>query len=145
MTASPFPPATRKNSKFCSSRAITRNPRRWLVRNLLGQTGQLLKPTAATSGFGTKAGTKTWPETGPEYPCRLQLAGGTENTDLKNVAIGQWKLFLPPEVPASEKDRWRMSDGRTFEIVSVYPVHRPQGLHHLEVTLETFSGGVPSG
>lgn len=112
--------------------------------NLLGQTGQLLKPVPATSGFGTKAGAKTWPETGPQYPCRLQLDGGTESTDLKNVAIERGKLFLPPEVSASEKDRWKMSDGRVFEVVSVYPVHSPRGLHHLELRVETFSGGVPS-
>lgn len=115
------------------------------MRHLLGQKGQLLKATAAVSGFGTANGKKTWPATGPEHPCRLQLASGTENTDLRNVSIGQWKLFLLPDVPASEKDRWRMDDGRMFEIVSVYPVHRPSGLHHLELTLETFSGEVPRG
>jgi hypothetical protein len=115
------------------------------VRNLLSQSGQLLKATTAANGFGTANAQKTWPATGPEHPCRLQLASGTENTDLRNVAIQQWKLFLLPDVNASEKDRWRMSDGRTFDIVSVYPVHDSAGLHHLELTLEAFSGGVPSG
>ncbi len=114
------------------------------MRNLLGQTGQLLKATTSANGLGTANAQKTWPETGPEYPCRPQLASGTENTDLKNVALGQWKLFLLPDADVTEKDRVTC-DGKTFEVVSVYPVNRPQGLHHFEVTLETFSGGVPSG
>ena len=33
----------------------------------------------------------------------------------------------------------------TFEVVSVYPAHTPRGLQHIEATLQTVSGGVPSG
>lgn len=113
------------------------------MRNLLGQTCQILRAATATNGFGTKNAAKTWPATGPEHPCRLQLASGTEDTDLRNVSIGQWKLFLLPDADVTEKDRV-LCDGKTFEVVSVYPVNRPRGLHHFEVTLETFSGGVPS-
>jgi hypothetical protein len=114
------------------------------VRNLLGQTCQILRATTTTNGFGTKGASKAWPATGPEHLCRLQLASGTENTDLRNVALGQWKLFLLPDADVSEKYRV-VCEGKTFEVISVYPVNSPQGLHHFEVTLETFSGGVPSG
>lgn len=113
------------------------------MRHLLTQTCEILRATLTTSGFGTKSATRTWPTSGPTHPCRLQLSGGTEDRDLRDVAIREGKVFLPPDADVTVKDRL-IADGSTFEILTVYPVRSPQGLHHFELTVRTFSGGVPS-
>lgn len=115
-----------------------------MLQDLLTQTCWILRATTVTSGFGTKAASKTWPTEGTESPCRLQLSGGTEDNDLRDVAIREGKVFLPPDADVTVKDRL-VVDGSTFEILTVYPAQSPRGLHHYELTVRTFSGGVPSG
>lgn len=109
---------------------------------MLQQSCQILTPTKVANGFGTPKDSWATPGT-QEHPCRLQLVGGSENDDNRDLSLTQWKLFLPPEAVASPHDRVAV-EGMVLEVVSVYPVHAPRGLHHLEVILTTFSGGVPS-
>lgn len=113
------------------------------MRHLLGQTGEILTPTKKANGFGTPVDDWTTPAI-QALPCRLQHVSGAENNDGRDLSIGQWKVFFPPEAVIDEHRRVRV-DGKTFEVVTVYPVHTPRGLHHFEVELTTFSGGVPSG
>jgi len=113
-----------------------------VLSRLLKQTCRILTPTKTANGFGTA--TDNWANPGTqERPCRLQLVGGAESDDNRDLSIGQWKLFLPPAAVVSEHDRVEVED-KVLEVVSVYPVHSPRGLHHYEVALTTFSGGVPS-
>lgn len=111
---------------------------------LMGQTCQILTAGTKTNGFGTTTA-KDWANPAKAtHPCRLQLSQGTEDVDGREVAIATGKLFLPPDAVVDTHKRAQV-DGMTLEVVSVYPVHEPQGLHHYEVQVRTFSGGVPSG
>lgn len=115
------------------------------LRRLLGQTAEIFRPTASLDGFGDAR--SQWPTNWDQTPaqttkCRLQQSSGYERTDNRNLAVGQWRLFLPPDVTVSERDRVRV-DGKLFEIATVYPVHQPSGLHHYECDLDTYSGTVP--
>lgn len=115
------------------------------LRRLLGQTAEVFQPTASLDGFGDAR--SQWPANWAETPtattrCRLQWSSGYERTDARNVSVGQWRLFLPPDVMINERDRVRV-DGKFFEVASVYPVHQPSGLHHYECDLDTYSGTVP--
>lgn len=109
-----------------------------MFQRMLGQTCQIFKPAKATDGFGDPR--DQWPTTAAStVACRLQLASGREDTNGKDVALGTWKLFLPPAAVINEHDRVRV-DGRWFEVESVYPVHAPRVLHHFEVSLTTSNG-----
>lgn len=111
---------------------------------LLGQTATILRAAKKPSGFGGSALVDDWTTaTSTTSLCRLQQSGGTERTDLRDLSVTTWKLFLPAAADITEHDRVTV-DGKTFEVVSVYPVHTPAGEHHKECVLETFSGGVPS-
>lgn len=117
------------------------------LQKLLGQTAEIFRPTTSADGFGDAR--SRWPanwETAPSQTvkCRLQQSSGYERTDNRNAAVTQWRLFLPVNATVSERDRIRV-DGKLFEIVTVYPAHRPSGLHHYECDLTTYSGEVPRG
>lgn len=114
---------------------------------MLGQTAEIFRPTTSSDGFSDAR--SRWPsnwETTPDQtkPCRLQWSSGYERTDNRKVAVGQWKLFLAADAVIDERDRVRV-DGKYFEVVTVYPVHEPEGLHHYECDLATYSGEVPRG
>lgn len=118
-----------------------------MLSTMLGQTARLYRPTASPDGFGDSR--LRWPSNWQTTPaqtvsCRLQWTSGYELRDGKNVAVGQWKLFLPPAAAVSEKDRVGV-DSKLFEIEGVYPVYAGPALHHYECTLTTFSGEVPRG
>lgn len=117
------------------------------LQRLLGQTAEVFRPTASSDGFGDAR--SRWPanwETSPAQTvkCRLQWSSGYENTDNRDVAVGQWTVYLPQSVTISERDRVRV-DGKMFEVVTVYPVNQPAGLHHYKCGLSTYSGEVPRG
>jgi hypothetical protein len=114
-----------------------------MLSTLLSQPCELTNPTSGTDGFGDARA--TWPSS-PTWTglSRLQLSSGYERTDQRDVSIGQWKLFLPPDAPVTERSRVRV-DGKDFVVTIVYPVHSPRaGLHHFECTVETYSGEVPN-
>ena len=117
------------------------------LQRLLGQTAEIFRPTTSGDGFGDTR--SRWPTSWATSPtqttkCRLQQGSGYENTETRNVAVGQWWIFLPKTAVIGEKDRVRV-DGKIVEVVTVYPVHQPSGLHHYECDLVTYSGEVPSG
>lgn len=112
---------------------------------MLGQAAEIFRPTASPDGFGDAR--SRWPTNWQDSPaqttkCRLQQSSGYENTNSRDVSVGQWKLFLPRSAPVTERDRVRV-DGKLFEVVTVYPVHQRSGLHHYECDLVTYSGEVP--
>jgi hypothetical protein len=110
---------------------------------LLGQTADLFRPTTSPDGFGDAA-RLTYPDSPNQtVRCRLQLSSGFELTEGREVAVGQAKLFLPPDAVVDEKTRARV-DGQTFNVTAVYPVRTPTALHHYECQVETYSGEVPS-
>ena len=112
------------------------------LARLLGQTAAIFRPVKAPDGFGDRR--DQWPTSPAQtVKCRLQQVSGTEVTEGRDLAVGQWRVYLPPTAVISEKDRVRI-DGKTFEVVTVYPVHSPAGLHHYRCELETFSGEVPA-
>lgn len=112
-----------------------------MLLDLLTQTGTILRAGESASGFGTTAKVKDWSKsTSQSTRYRLQQTSGMERTDLRDIAIGQWVLFLPPDSVISEKDRFVADDGAMFEVVSAYLVRRPEGPHHWECALENFSG-----
>jgi hypothetical protein len=113
-----------------------------VLANLLGQACTILSPGTATNGFGTTVDSWASPTT-QTTKCRLQLVSGVERTDLRDVSIGRYRLFLPAGVTITEHDRVQV-DGKTYEVINVYPVQRPQGLHHYQCDVETYSGEVPS-
>lgn len=116
------------------------------LQRLLGQTAEIFRP--ATSADGFRDARKRWPTNWATTPsqtvkCRLQQSSGYENTENRDVAVGQWRLYLDKDAVISERDRVKV-DGRFFELVTVYPAHQPSGLHHYECDLTTYSGEVPS-
>lgn len=112
------------------------------LARMLGQTAEIFRPTKTADGFGDPR--DQWPTTPSQsVKCRLQQVSGTEDTDGRDLAVGQWRVYLPDTAVISEKDRVRV-DGKTFEVVTVYPVHQPSGLHHFRCDLQTFSGEVPA-
>lgn len=113
------------------------------LTSLLGQTAELFRPTTETDGFGDQSRLVYPPTPSQTVKSRLQLSSGFELTDAREVAIGQAKLFLPPDAVVDETTRVRV-DGKTFNVTSVYPVHTPTGLHHFECQVETYSGEVTS-
>ena len=113
-----------------------------MLSRMLQQPCRILTPTKVANGFGTPKDSWATPGT-QELLCRLQLAAGSENLDGRDLSLTQWKLFLPPDAVISPHDRVAV-DEKVLEVVSVYPVFTPRGLHHFEVMLATFSGGVPS-
>jgi hypothetical protein len=115
-----------------------------MLSSLLSQTGAILRPAKRASGFGTAVLVDDWtnPTTTPAR-YRMWQVGGTERTDLRDIAIGQWRLMLFPDALISEKDRFVSDTGDTFEVITVYPAHTPGGRHHIECDLVTFSGKAP--
>jgi hypothetical protein len=112
------------------------------LTRMLGQTAEIFRPAKVEDGFGDRR--DQWPTSPAQtVKCRLQLLTGTEVTDGRDLSVGQWRVYLPPTAAITEHDRLRI-DGKTFEIVTVYPVHSPTGLHHYRCDLTTFSGEVPA-
>ncbi|HYF71338.1 MAG TPA: head-tail adaptor protein [Nocardioides sp.] len=112
------------------------------LRAMLGQTAEIFRPTKAPDGFGDRR--KVWPDEPTQtVPCRLQLLSGTEATEGRDLSIGQWRVYLPPNAVISEHDRVHV-DGKKFEVVTVYPVHNRTRLHHYRCDLATYSGEVPA-
>lgn len=111
---------------------------------LLNQTCDLFAPTKVSNGFGDPR--DEWPTTPAKasVPCRLQLDSGTESLSGRDLAVQRWRIYLPGDETIDEHWRVRFQDGRWFEVRSVYLVYTPQGLHHYECKLDTFSGLVPS-
>lgn len=103
---------------------------------------RILTAGTTQNGFGTA--TDNW-----DYPtetvslCRLQLSQGVEDVDGRDLPTATGKLFLPPDAVIDTHKRVRVAD-LVYEVVSVYPVHEPEGLHHYEVVVRG-SGGVPGG
>ena len=70
------------------------------------------------------------------HPARLEQTGGEEMTTQRNVQIGDWRLFLLPDVAIGGRDRVE-ADGETFEVVGPPVVQRaPRGAHHIEANLQ---------
>lgn len=114
-----------------------------MLANLLDQTLELYQPTKTLDRY--RAQIYVWPSTPTAtYRCRLQLMSKTNDSPEKGTPR-QWQVYLPGEaVAATVNDRVRIS-GNWYEVVSVYPVHTPAGLHHIEMVVVAFSGEVPSG
>ncbi|RSM73455.1 hypothetical protein DMH04_41320 [Kibdelosporangium aridum] len=115
-----------------------------MLTRLLTQAAEIFRPTKTTDRHRNQQ--DQWPATPTAtYPCRLQLVTGTEDSDGRDLSIGQWKLYLPADAVISDKDRVRVGT-EVFEVTAVYPVESPRvgAAHHLQCTLTTYSGGVAS-
>jgi hypothetical protein len=117
------------------------------ITNLFGQTCNVFRATKTTDGFGDKR--DSW-STVPDatYPCKLQhavrAAGTSEDTDMRDLALGRWYLYLPGTAVLSEHDRVQV-DGAMYEVVSVHKSQHPRtGVHHLQAQVTAAGGTVAS-
>jgi head-tail adaptor len=113
-----------------------------MLADLLNQTADVFRATKTTDRHHNQV--DHWPTTPTAtYPARLQQLVGSEDSDGRDLSIGQWRLDLPGDVDITEHDRVRVA-GRTFEVTAVYPVQSPRGTHHVMCAVTTYSGGVAS-
>ena len=68
-----------------------------------------------------------------DVPYRLQQTDSVEVTIGETTVISDWKLYLGPDEPATNRSRFIDADGRTFEFTGApYVVRSPRGPHHIE-------------
>lgn len=113
-----------------------------MLINLLDQTAELFQPVRIQDSYRSQ--TYQWPSTPAlTFPCRLQLKDTDTNAPIKGTPR-QWQMYTPASgAVCTVNDRIRIS-GQMYDIVSVYPVHTPRGLDHMEIVLVNYADeGVP--
>lgn len=113
-----------------------------MLEMLLDQTLDLFQPVRTVDRYQSQV--YIWPvNPAASYRCRLQLMSKTTDDPEKGTPR-QWQVYLPASAAlATVNDRVRI-DGLWYEVVSVYPVHTPRGLHHIEMVIVAYSGTVPN-
>jgi hypothetical protein len=113
-----------------------------MLQNLLDQTLELWQPGRVVDRYGSLK--YVWPGTlAVATRCRLQLMSTTTDSPTAGTPR-QWQVYAGREVAvATVNDRVRI-DSNWFEIVSVYPVHTPQGLHHTQLVVVAYAGELPN-
>lgn len=111
-----------------------------MLSQLLDQTLNLYQPVRTTDGYRSQV--YTWPSTPTlSTVCRLQLISQTVDAP-RDGTPRQWQVYAGPELSvATVHDRVSV-DGSLFDVVSVYPVHTPLGIHHIEMVVVAFQGEV---
>lgn len=100
-----------------------------LAQLLTEQVTLLTRSEGAEDTYGRAS--ETWTE-GSTVNGRLELDTPSEDTDVQDVQVGRYRLFLPPSTSLDGRDRVKV-DGVTYELLGPPVVHRtPRGPHHLE-------------
>lgn len=113
-----------------------------MLINLLDQTAELFQPVRVEDSYRSQ--TYQWPAIPIlTFPCRLQLHDKRIDAPARGTPR-RWQLYAPVSASVcTVNDRIRI-DGRMYDIVSVYPVHTPRGLDHIEIVLINYADeGVP--
>lgn len=114
-----------------------------MLSDLLDQTAELFQPVKVTDSFRSQ--TYQWPATPTlTFKCRLQLMSKTNDAPRIGTPR-QWQMYATAVGAAAStvNDRIRIA-GQMYDIVSVYPVHTPRGLDHVEIVLVAYAGEVPN-
>jgi hypothetical protein len=110
--------------------------------HLLNLTLELYQPVRVTDAYRSQK--YVWPTTPTAtFPCRLQRMSPTLDSPAKGT-LRQWQVYLPADASVASDDDRVTIDGRWFDVVSVYPVHTPRGLHHIEMVVKNYDGEVPN-
>ena|ERR1700755_2399287 len=109
---------------------------------LLDQTLELWQPVRVTDRYNSQK--YTWPGAlAVTTRCRMQLMSRT-NDDPPRGTPRQWQVYAGAALAVATVNDRILVDGNWFEIVSVYPVHTPRGLHHMEIVVVAYSGELPN-
>jgi hypothetical protein len=113
-----------------------------MLSDLLDQTMELWQPVKVVDRYGSQK--YSWPGSlAVTTRCRLQLMSTTADSPIAGTPR-QWQVYVGREAAAATvNDRVRI-DSDWFEIVSVYPVHTPAGLHHMQLVVVAYAGEVPN-
>lgn len=113
-----------------------------MLPSLLDQTLELWQPVKTADRYHSQV--YTWPGAlALSTRCRLQLMSKTNDNPLKGTPR-QWQVYASRALAvATVNDRVRIA-GDWFEVVSVYPVHTPRGIHHVEMVVVAYSGELPN-
>lgn len=113
-----------------------------MLKRLLDQTLELWQPVRTVDRYGSQK--YIWQGSMVlSSRCRLQLLSTTTDNPQKGTPL-QWQVYAGPELAvATVNDRVKI-DANWFEVVTVYPVHTPRGLHHIQMVVVAYSGEVPN-
>ena len=109
---------------------------------ILHDAAQVLTGTTAEDAYGGTGSEVSWtsPTVGAAIPASVQPRTGTEESQDRAQAIGDWRAFLyaNSEVTTANRLRW---NGRDFEIHAVMPWRDLRGRdHHIELDLSIIEG-----
>lgn len=111
-----------------------------MLSQLLDQTLLLYQPVRTVDSYRSQV--YSW-SVSPVLtaPCRLQLMDSTVDAP-RDGTPREWQVYAGPELGvATIHDRVSIG-GLLFDVVSVYPVHTPRGLHHIEMVVVAYQGEV---
>ena len=108
----------------------------------LADSAQVLTGTTAEDPYGGTGTEVTWtsPTVGDAIPASVQPRSGSEESEDRAQAIGDWWAFLYPDAEVTTANRLRWN-GRDFEIHAVMPWRDLRGRdHHIELDLSIIEG-----
>lgn len=103
---------------------------------------QVLTASTVEDPYGGTGSEVSWtsPTVGAAIPASVQPRTGTEESQDRAQAIGDWRAFLYPDAAVTTANRLRWN-GRDFEIHAVMPWRDLRArAHHIELDLSIVEG-----